>query len=231
MDKAKLWKRANQIGNAELLEFQRYIENRSLREDVRKIQIELSLPLSLNNDTFWEDPIYLDWMGWDEPRETIQKQKTKRRRKLVREVRKILDKYKIPLHFFGSLHSFIVYDNRVHTYQTKGFPQYIHGPHKFGDYGFDEWQPLCVITVETDLANPLVLENIKAWQRRYKQIPPHRPPLPIQIGRKKDYRPVWEWQKRNPDITDKEIAKMLGKNRVTVVRALKRLDKENSLQK
>jgi len=231
MDKVKAWNRANNIGNAQLLEFKRYIENKALREDVHKIQAKTSLPLSLKNNevSFFEDPIYINWMGWEETNETTKNEKHKRRRKVAKEAKRLLNKYNIPSHFFGSLHSYIVWNNQDHTYQTKGFPEYIHGPHrsyKIVDYGYGEWEPLCIIKVETDLENPLVLENIKAWQRRNKKIPPHHPPLPIKIGRKKDYRPVWEWHNRNPDVSVGELAKTLKINRVTLTRALKNLDKE-----
>jgi hypothetical protein len=79
-----------------------------------------------------------------------------------------------------------------------------------------------VITVETDLGNPLVLDTIKKWQDDRRS----NPPSPIKVGKEKDWRPVWEWCKRNPDVTHKEIAEKLKCHRVTVSRALERLDKE-----
>jgi hypothetical protein len=217
MDQGKAWNRANNIGNAELLEFQRYIENEALREDVYKLQTKMSLPLSLkSNMVFFEDPIYIHWMGWDESNKTIRSEKIKRNKKVTKEVRKILDKYQIPPHFFGSLFSFVVRGEQVHTYQTKGFPDFRYYRHEDGD-----WKHECIITPETDLGNPLVLDNIKEWQEKCRT----NPPAPIKIGRTKDWRPVWEWRNRNPGVPDHEIAKMLKLNRVTVSRALTQLDK------
>jgi hypothetical protein len=221
-NKDKLWRRANNYGNAELLEFQRHIKNKELREDVRKTRTEASLPLSLKSGkVFFEDPTYIDWMGWEELNEAVKSKKDKRRRKVIKRVRGILDKYKIPSHFFGSLFDFVVTGESTHSYQTKGFPYFVHGADKFQSNDFAEWKYLCIITPETDLENPLVLENIKEWQLRYKNIPPQ----PIIVGRKKDWMPVWEWRKRNPDVSIGEIAKLLKVHRVTVSRALNQLDK------
>ncbi len=218
MNKNKAWNRANNFGNAELLEFQRYIENKTLREDIRKLQAKVSLPLSLKGDKVsFEDPIYVDWMGWEEPNKTIKNEKIKRNKKVVREVKKILDKYHIPPHFFGSLHSFVVTGEQVYTYQTKGFPEFKYYRHADGN-----WKHECIVTPETDLGNPLILENIKEWQNSCRT----NPPAPIKIGKTKDWRPVWEWRSRNPGVSDHEIAKMLKLNRVTVSRAMAQLDKK-----
>jgi hypothetical protein len=218
VEKAKAWNRANNFGNAELLEFQRYIEDQALKADVYRVRAETSLPLSLKSKkVFFEDPAYVDWMGWDDSNQVIKDQKDKRRRKVVRAVRKLLDKHKIPSHFFGSLFNFVVTGEQIYTYQTKGFPYFTYRRHEDG-----EWRHECVITPETDLGNPIILENIKEWQKRCKS----EPPKPIKIGRRKDWRPVWEWRNRNPDIPDHEIARMLKLNRVTVSRALAQLDKK-----
>jgi hypothetical protein len=222
MDKDKAWIRANNFGKAELLEFQRYLENKTLKEDVRKIQAKMSLPISLSKKTFFEDPAYIDWMGWRESNVTVKSEKDKRRRKVSKEVKKILAKYKIPTQFSGSLFHFVVTGEHNHTYKTKGFPDFTFNRHEDG-----EWRYECIITPETDLGNPLVLENIKEWQRTHKS----RPPLWNMIGRKKDWLPVWEWKKRNPDIIDDEIAKMVGVSRRTLFRALRNLDRTHGVTK
>jgi hypothetical protein len=223
MKKDKQWQRATSIGQAELLEFRRYIENDGLKRDVSKIRAEVSLPLSLNsNKVFFEDPLYIEWMGWGEVDKTKKNQKENRRKKVANKVSRMLRKYEIPKHFFGSLFNFVVTGQNTHTFQTKGFPNFIHGPHNIE--GYAGWEYLCIITPETDLENPLVLENIKDWQRVHR----NRPPSPIKVGRKKDWRPVWEWRSRNPSISDKQIAEMLNLNRVTVTRALNQLDKKHA---
>ena len=83
---------------------------------------------------------------------------------------------------------------------------------------------MCIVTLETDLRNPLVLKTMRYWQGHGRI----GPPAPVTVDRMKDWRPVWEWRNRNPDVSDREIAEMLGLHRVTVSRALERLDKENA---
>jgi hypothetical protein len=223
MNKDKAWIRANNFGNAELAEFQRYLKNKNLRNDVHIIQAKTSLPLTLKSGkVFFEDPAYVDWMGWDESNTTVKREKLKRLRKVTKDVNNMLDTYKIPSHFFGSLLGFVVTGDRINTYQTKGFPNYTFNRHEDG-----EWKHECIITPETDLGNPVILKNIKEWQRIYK----NKPPLPIMIGRKKDWTPVWEWRNRNPSIPDSEIAIMTGVNRITLVRALRQLDKMHGTTK
>ncbi len=216
MNKDNQWARANNFGNAELLEFRRYLENQVLKDEVNKIRAKTFLPLYLKSGkVFFEDPIYVNWIGSHESNKKAKSEKVKRVRKVVKSVRKMLIKYGIPAHFFGSLLNFVLIGEQIHTYQTKGFPQFTYNRHEDG-----EWRHECVITPETDLGNPLVLENIKEWQKTHK----NKPPFPVKIGRRKDWRPVWEWRNRNPGVRDIEIAKMLGLNRVTVSRALNNLD-------
>ena len=105
-----------------------------------------------------------------------------------------------------------------------GFPSFSAIKDKNGKLKFQ-----CIITPETDLGNPAILNAIRHWQVLHREEIPH-PQHARDNKRKLDWRPVWEWRSRHPDVSDTEIAKMLGKNRVTVSRALEKLDKENSLQ-
>lgn len=101
--------------------------------------------------------------------------------------------------YFGSLFNTILIGADFPSYQTKGFPTFKYRPNEDG-----EWVHECIITPETDLRNPL-LDTIKQWQVARIE----KPPLPIKNGKVKDWRPVWEWKNRHPDVSDREIAEML----------------------
>ena len=87
-----------------------------------------------------------------------------------------------------------------------------------------------IITPETDLENPMVLNYIKDWQQwaitNSNETIADRPPQPHKIrgSTKKDWRPLWEWALRHPQVTRKEISKMLKINYTEVKRKLEELD-------
>ncbi len=218
MHKDKLWERANNFGNSELVEGKRLIENPELKSAILKIQTKYNLPLHIEkNVIFFESPIYTSWMGWEASDKKTKIEKDKRRKKISQEVKELMDKFKIRSVYFGSLFNTILIGDDFPSYQTKGFPTFKYRPNEDG-----EWVHECIITPETDLKNPLILDTIKQWQAgRIK-----KPPLPIKNGKVKDWRPVWEWKNRHPDVSDREIAEMLHVNRVTVSRALEKLNKE-----
>lgn len=223
MSKDKFWTRAESYGISELVEWNRHLENLKLKKDIVEIQAKMKLPLCLRDNLMdYEDPIYIEWMGWDEKNKVIKNNKNKRRKKLINEVTKILDKYYVPAQYFGSLFYFVLTGKQSEGYLTKGFPSFTYHRDENG-----EWKHKCIITPETDLENPLILDIIKDWQiARQTKIP-----LPIKRGKSKDWRPVWEWKKRHPNISDREIADMLHLNRVTLSRALEKLNNEYATNK
>jgi len=84
-----------------------------------------------------------------------------------------------------------------------------------------------VITPETDITNEFVLVFIKAWQKtmiEHDDKPP-QPQKPVD-SKRLDWSPVWEWGKRHPQITRKEIAVMLGRPYTVVKSKLEELDKQ-----
>jgi hypothetical protein len=128
-------------------------------------------------------------------------------------------RFGIPQKFYNSLHRMVIMGNRNPEYKSMGFPSFKFYKDKDGKLVHE-----CIITPETDLGNPLVLNFIRQWQARQRDDVPH--PGPAQNNKRQlDWRPVWEWRNRHPDVTDAEIAQVLGKNRVTVSRALERLTK------
>ncbi len=84
-----------------------------------------------------------------------------------------------------------------------------------------------LITPETDIKNQLVIEFIEAWQKTmlYQH---NSPPQPQKIDGSKqlNWKPVWEWAVRHPQITRKEIAQKIHRNYEHVKSKLEALDKQ-----
>lgn len=218
--------------NADIVEWQRHTENPDLVREVKKTQKSYGLPVPITRgvkhisarDVF-------DWMGWREPvdidtttGELILGPKSQRREKLRSVVNDLMIRFEIPSKFYDSLHSMVVVgDERLHKLSA-GFPSFSFRKDTNG-----KLVHMCTITPETDLGNPVVLDFIKQWQVLHRDEIPS--PQPMRGDKRKlDWRPVWEWRNRHPDVSDVEISKKLGKNRVTVSRAFEKLDKENALQ-
>lgn len=211
----KQWRRVRSIGRGELAEWDRLIADPDLTHAIKAIRTEFGLPLVLKGKEVWfEDPSYQKWMGVDEDQDSP---KALQRRKLVAEVDRLMDAHGIPRHLWGTLFAYVVL-SRKGTYQTGGFPEYTWRVRN------GQREPIAVLTPETDIHNSLVLESLSYWQARYRATPP-KPKL---IGKRKDWRPVWEWSKQHPSVSHREIASALGLNRVTVSRALEELDKEHA---
>jgi hypothetical protein len=84
-----------------------------------------------------------------------------------------------------------------------------------------------IITPDTDLTNPDVIDYIRGWQSSQRRKPPM--PLPKrENSRELDWRPLWEWSMRYPDISREEIARMLNYNPDVLRRKLRDLDKPYS---
>ena len=65
-----------------------------------------------------------------------------------------------------------------------------------------------IITPDTDITNPLVLDRIVQWQREHVEPCPRPQPMPGD-SRKHDWRPILEWRKRHPTFTHEDIAKLI----------------------
>lgn len=224
---SKAEKRAWDFSKADFSEWNRVTENPGLNSEVIRLRESYGLPL---------DCVHIsqcgDWLGWDEPLGfdlageivTIG-EKSRRREQLFTEVRELMARFDIPDKFNISIQNWVILGRRVLGYANLGFPTEQGYQSKDG-----KWIHELIITPETDLGNPLVIEYINYWQSHFAQKPPQPKPL-ASHPRKLDWRPVWEWRNRHPQVTDREIAEMLNRNRVAVSRALERLDKENVLQK
>lgn len=92
------------------------------------------------------------------------------------------------------------------------------------------WTPkdgdFIVVTPETDIRNSLVIEYIEAWQKAVLERQPIPQPQKIKGSRKLDWKPVWEWSAKYPQVTRKEISQRLNRSYTQVKRKLKELDEE-----
>jgi hypothetical protein len=191
------------------------------RRAKREIQERYRLPLNYDIRLNWRE--WYEWIGYDKkPTSQI----VKRGQAFLNEVDALFKKYEIPeawhLDFIGEIWGRAIYGHSLEVWSMPKFQLYKD------EAGNLNWR--CIITPETDLRNPMNLDEIQRQQKVWAG----DPPTPIQDKahpRKLDWRPVYEWRKRHPLFTIGEIAKKLKKNRVTVSRALERLEKENSLQK
>jgi len=204
---------------ADKMEWERIISNSELRKAILVIQSKYGLPIPANR--------LFSWYGWEEPFD-IDRQTGKlifgelgqRREHLEEDVKKIAHIFNVPDKWVSSLDRMITLGGNFPDHLGAGFPSF-QAIKENGRFKFE-----CIITPETDLGNPLVLYIIKQWQANNKNEPP-QPQKMRGNTRKLDWRPVWEWRKRHPGVTIEEIAKLLGRNRVTVNRALMSLDKAN----
>ena len=80
------------------------------------------------------------------------------------------------------------------------------------------------ILPETDLGNPIVIERLKLIRDSLNQ--PDLPPQPIITNKhgKLDWRPVWEWHNRHPDVSLLELALRLYRPYQSIRRAMAYLD-------
>lgn len=113
------------------------------------------------------------------------------------------------------------YSYIVFSYGLPGF--------KF-DYNPDgQRQCEIVIPSDFDTTNPISLAALKDLKRHFT--PPPQPVPDKHNPKKNDWRPVWEWEQRNPEFTRAEIAEMLDRDPVDVRRRLLELDYELSPDK
>lgn len=84
-----------------------------------------------------------------------------------------------------------------------------------------------LITPETDIRNELVIRFIEIWQKnRLKEKDPPPQPEKIKGSKRLDWRSLWEWAMRHPQISRKEIASKLHRNYTEVKRKLGELDNQ-----
>jgi len=179
----------------------------------RRIQARYGLPLSF--DIRLEYKKWLDWMGAGEK---PANQRAKRGKAFLHDVSVLFKKFEVP----EAWHSdFIAEIAGLSSDQSLDEPS---GP-RFNLYldnnGILKWE--CIITPETDLTNPLILELIQREQKEYAGDPP-KPAKDKSQPRKLDWRPVYEWHKRHPLFSIAEIANKINYAPQTVRRKFTELE-------
>jgi hypothetical protein len=208
----KYRKRLEDIWSANQSEWERrFSENQEFKSDLRSLQTRFNIPLDSHQSI-------TDWFD-SQSHETLFE--------FSEEVKALSDKYDIGTKWTNRLWNEIWNYDAIIKEQT-GLERYK------GWAGFPKWRAFrngdetiheLIITPETDFENPLVVEFIKSWQRSRRDVPP----MPVPSRKKPnqlDWRPVWEWRKRHPNVIHNQIAEMLDYHPVTVRRALANLDKE-----
>lgn len=216
----KYEKRLQARANADMSEYQRLVtDNKELQADLIALRAKYDLP-------FQDAPAYHSWL-----------------KKQVNEALEIAKRDDIignvPIPIVDNLNAEL--DELAKKHGVTKWRQEIGGLALFGRAGsrsFSMGLPSIkldpnsgetpkyeiVIPPDFDATNPIAL-NVLYLMRRSFDKPPHPQPMKDDPA-KMDWRPVWEWHNRHPEITDKEIAQMLGVNRVTVTRRFNELDAE-----
>jgi hypothetical protein len=178
----------------------------------RKLQARYGLPLPFDifrqNNKGWRD-----WLK-------------KRGREFCRELKSLFDGFGIPDEWRDDLLGVIAGTPFGHSLEVSGHPMF----EIYRSNGGWEWR--CIITPQTDLTNPLILELIRDQQKLYAS-PPPKPERDKNNPRKTDWYPVYEWHKTHPLFTIREIADSIGYEYQTVRKAFADIERnyqQNTVQ-
>lgn len=204
----KYEKRLRAIANANKSEYQRLVEdNKELQAELVAIRGKYGLP-SANDEHAYQK--YHQWL--DAARITPTEAA------LDADIDEIAKKHGVAK-WRKEIKNLATY-GRAFAVFSMGLPgtQYIHNADGTTTYKPD-------IPPDFDATNPIAVEALTRIQAQNQDVPPSPQPMKDDPT-KTDWRPVWEWHHRHPEVPDKEIAQMLGVNRVTVTRHFNELDAE-----
>ncbi|MCX7841253.1 MAG: hypothetical protein N2559_17585 [Anaerolineae bacterium] len=213
-------RRIDGFRQAEDVEFKRIFEDVDLQTEIRRILRKYGLPIPEKELDDWlgYNDLNAGLIGISQSRELIWNKRAQRRINLEQDMQEIEQRFGIPQKFKSCLFDLVVIGKVTFLY-------YIGYPKIQVKRDGNDWVEELIITPETDINNPLVLEFIWRWQKHHRNLPPQ--PRPMKGNpRKLDWRAVWEWSRRHPSITRDEIARMLYRLPVTVRRKLEELDAE-----
>lgn len=163
----------------------------------RLIQSRYNLPLEY--DIRLQDEKWRKWLG-DDKRSSAKI--IRRGRAFQNDIHALFKKFEIPDAWQDDLLVEIAgqpYDASLDDRVTPIFETYLDADGNF------LWR--CILTPETDLTNPVILQIIQSQQKRYAG----NPPQPVKTNtRKLDWRPVYEWHIRHPLFSVEEIAEKIG---------------------
>lgn len=209
-----MWEKLSNIAQANKAEWNRTVaENSELIPDLRTLRKRYGLPI--------EHSEFYNWYRFDYP----DSEQSKKLEKFHQDVDDLAAKHKINMDKWSSPFIYLI---------VLGEP----GPISLGG-GFPKIQVQqdsegritneVLIDLETAVDNPIIQKYI-ADIHKQNILAKDPPPLPKkQVGsRKVDWQPVWEWSKRYPVFSLKEIASQLGYSYGTVRNRLSGLDSEGS---
>jgi len=187
MDKA--WQELLGIAEVNKQEWQRLVvDNRELHADLRTLRVRYGFPLPNLSAV-------VRWLDNTSPQVQCQ---------LNREIDDLAVKHGIPPKWRSPVWYLAILGRPIGLSYSMGFPS--------GRCMRDESGHLrheIIIDSETAVGNPHVQEFMESIQRQFLEGPPM--PQPMKSNpRKLDWQPVWEWHRKHPDTSLKEIAEMLG---------------------
>ncbi len=200
-------------------EGERLLENQELMAEVKRLQREYGLPFGSDAESkrYWE-VLTNDGKVETETGQVALGPAFDRHAKLINQLRLLFTKYALPDRLYDALWGLVFLGRPGVQYGGGAFPA---AP--FPKYGERE-TPHLLIYPDTDIDNPMVLQYIRDWQASRREQPPG--PKTIPGSRKVDWRPVWEWHKRHPDVTLRQLAKAISRDPSYVRRQMSLLEEE-----
>ena len=179
--------------------WERISRNPNYLKAKRKLQARYGLPLPY--DIRLENKKWLEWMGAEGKPTNKQ---AKRGKAFLKELHALFKKFEVPEAWQADFIADLAGLSSSDSPMVPGSPKFNLS---IGSDGNWKWE--CIVTPETDLANPLILELIQRAQKEYAGDPPG-PSKENDNPHKLDWRPVYEWHKRHPLFTIEEIAKKIN---------------------
>jgi len=185
----KAWQELLEVGEANRREWQRVIEdNLELQADLRALRARYGLSSSYSEAVRWAESA------------------SPKIEELSQELADLAAKHGIPPKWHCALFYLAVLGRPFGAFHGMGFPR---GRLVYEDGHF---RSEIVIDSETVVDNPIVQEHIRGLQRQFLEFleGPPRPQPMNNNPRRLDWQPVWEWHRKHPDVTLKELAELLG---------------------
>ena len=164
-----------------------------------RIQAQYGLPLPYD--------IQLDgekWLAWMGAAEKPASRRAKRGKAFLKDVSALFKRFEVPEAWHSDFIADIAGLSSGNSFEERSSPKFNLYRDSDGNW---EWE--CIITPETDLTNPRILESIQRQQKEHAGDPP-RPAKDKNHGSRLDWRPVYAWHKRHPLFTIEEIAKKIN---------------------
>jgi hypothetical protein len=217
----KYEKRLQAKANADKSEYQRLVtDNKELHDDLIALRVKHGLPFRDNRD-------YSEWLR----RQALEAFEIAERENIVGNLSlPKVDELKADVDALAKKYKATKWREAINSLAIFGrvgwvsFSMGLAGGAEFIYNDDGTYEIKVVIPPDFDATNPIAVESLTLMRKQFEKPPQPRPMKDDPT--KTDWRPVWEWHHRHPDVTDKEIAQALGVNRVTVTRRFNELDAE-----